>query len=903
MNKYSILYGISGLLLFYSCNDKSSLGNLTCEYRHDPFAIETGSPSLSWMLKGNGFNLHQTSYQILVADSREKLNADNSNIWNSGIVKSDKSIQITYGGIPLKADKTYYWKVGVTTNRNKHTKWSQTAFWRQVETNPKKQWIGYHVATDKPDCISSIWYRYTFTIKGHIEGPVYADVGTPGFYELYINGCRVGNDMMSPSVSGKDKRTFYVTYDITKYLKTGKNVIGAWIGKGWFGPGAIPFHFSSRIPIVDSDDLQILCSNDWKASKSCYETLGTWDWNQFGGECLNANKMDVRWNTIDFDDSGWDHAHIVNAPSPFIEAQPCELNRHSEKHTAKITPIGNKWYELDFGTNMTGYASMLLPNLQKDDTVRIYYADRRWHSLHADSTPAGIVRSGGGDKVFGLGKDSVRYQTHNQMDMFISSGKKKERFMSKFNCHGFRYAIIEGCKSKPEDVAAYCLETNLKRIGYFTCSDTLLNRMHQVDDRTMRSLNQGAVYVDCPTRERLGYGDGQVSVESSIMNYYMPNFYRKFAKDWILRQDTTMGKLPNVAPNYQGGGGLGWGGIVASIVWRNYLYNGDEELLNFGYQPMMRYLNYIESKCVNNIYMGEKDRWQSIGDWLAPGRGMDSNNWPKDEWNNFFNNCYRVILWRIQLAAAKTLDKREDIAMCQKKIDDIIPQINKRYFDEKNGIYVSYEQTYLLMPLVAEIVPMQYKNQMQIKLIEKIRSQKSVGTGMFGTYFLINYLQEKNQNELLYQITNHTKYPGWGYMLSQGATTWWEQWNGFWSNIHSCFTSLDSWFYEGLAGIRPNFKSPGMKEFIINPSFVPSLSFVKAQTESMYGIIKSEWTRQGNNIILKVEIPSNTKSTVIIPPSYHLISINHVKDTKNMIKENRVDLPSGQYKIKCQEIR
>lgn len=477
------------------------------------------------------------------------------------------------------------------------------------------------------------------------------------------------------------------------------------------------------------------------------------------------------------------------------------------------------------------------------------------------------------------------------MDILIGSGDGDDEFKSKFNYHGFRYVIVEGsCEISDKSVSCF-VETDLKRVGHFECSNDLLNKMHEVNDRTMRALNLGGVYVDCPTRERLGYGDAQVSIESSIMNYYMPNFYRKFIKDWVLRQDPITGAMPNVAPNYSGGGGLGWPGIVAAMTWKNYLYYGDKEILEYSYDSMRSYLDYIESRCVNGIYKAPNKKWESIGDWLAPGRGMDTNNWPSKELSDFFNNCYRVILWRIQYLSARALNKESDALYCERKIEKLRKDIHEFYYKEKEQIYVSDEQTYLLMPLISGIVPESLEEIIEGKLIKSLSSKNKIGTGMLGTYFLIQYLQEKGYNELLYKLVSHQDYPGWGYMILQGATIWWEQWNGYWSHIHSCFTSLDGWFYQGIAGIRPCEEFPGMKKIVIRPTFTNDLEYIDVSTESLYGKICVSWNRKNDDVLLNVEIPSNSSALLSLPKGYYI-------DYNNSITSD-IELKSGKYSFVC----
>lgn len=858
-----LLYGSVISVLFAQ---KPVVFDLKCEYQTTPLAIESSVPHLSWKIKASErVGVMQHAYQILVAETKEKLQPNEADCWDSELTVSDESVQIPYGGSPVKAGNVYYWTVRVIDNFGKESAWSEPAMWRHSSPDPKMVWIGLSDTENKNDHVASIQFRKLFELKEKPLKEVYASISSPGYYELYINGKRVGTDLLSPAVTGKDKRTFYVTYEISKYLRNGKNVVAIWTGKGWFGAETLPLAFHAEIT-QGKEKITIATDHTWKATPSCYTTLGTWNWHEFGGETLDARKIVSEWNLLSFNDSHWSNVSVVDAPSPSIVAQQCELNRKGKPfESTDIQRIGDSRYVIDFGKNLTGIMKLTMKQMNYGDTVIIYYADRFCGGAASEKSPAGDIKGSMSDILFSQGTDTFRYAVYNQKDIYIAAGKKREIFESKFNHHGYRYAIVEGIKEAPIEAVSALIETDLERIGSFSCSNSLFNELHKVNDWTMRCLNQGSVYVDCPTRERLGYGDGQVSVESSIYNYYMPNFYRKFVTDWILRQDPRTGRLPNVAPNYQGGGGLGWAGIVAAMTWRNYLYYKDVELLEYAYQPMMFYLENIESRCVDNIFHGDKDPWQSIGDWLAPGRGMDTDQWPDSTCNNFFNNCYRVYLWRIQLKAAKALGKDEDIALCTKKLQEIVPLIHKTYYNEETGIYVSKEQTYLLMPLMADIVPDTLKEDIKKRLENNILQRGSIGTGMLGTYFLIHYLQEIDRNDLLYKMIAHQNYPGWGYMLSQGATTWWEQWNGYWSQIHSCFSSLDGWFYQGLAGIQPINDTAGLKEFRIKPAFLPQLNYVDAVTQSMYGQIKSSWKREAKSVLLTIEVPPNSTALLSLP--------------------------------------
>lgn len=861
------IYYIISIFILISCGEPYKATHLTCDYKTNPIALENANPRLSWRVESDDRGFEQYAYQIIVAESKDALNREDGHIWNSGKVISHNSVQVPYEGELLLPKKCYYWRVKVWRDKDQEEGvWSSPSFWRQVAPNPSMSWIGYKDKGDRNDYVSSVWFRKNIDITEIPNEDIFADISTTGYYELYINGKKVGDDVLSPSVSGMDKRTFYVTYNIKDYLKKGVNTIGIWVARGWNGTDVIPVAFNCEIA-QNNNLLEVKSDTSWRASTSHYATIGEWRWGNFGGELIDANRSVKDWNLQSCDDSSWSKVSPLDSPSPIIVAQPCELNRESDPIAAqKITSLDNGCYEIDFGRALTGNYKVEFPKMAKGDSVTLYFGDVKWSYEGGAETPAGTIGVSpfGAEILFSSGGEPCRYTSFKQKSIYVASGESGELFESKFNPLAFRYIIVEGLKEAPLTASAALVETDLNAVGSFECSDTLLMNMHTVNDWTMRCLNQGGVYVDCPHRERLGYGDGQVSVESSIVNYYMPQFYRKFVSDWALRQDS-IGMIPNVAPIGQGGGGPAWPGLLAAITWRNYLYYGDIALLEELYPTMSRYLESLEFKCEDNILRKYGDEWSSIGDWLAPNRGMDGSNWPNVRMSEFFNNCYRVYLWDINRKAALALGRKEDAEYCKEKIDIIRPLIHQEFYDEVNQCYPSEEQPYLVMPLMAGVVPDSLKEDIWSRLESRIVEKSVVETGMLGTYFLINYLSDLGRDDLLYRLVAHENYPGWGYMLSQGATVWWEQWNGYYSHMHSVFTSLDSWFYQGIAGIKIKDEQSGMRNFAIKPAFDLPINYVSAKTESMYGVIKSEWKRDGDNILFNVIVPPNSSAEITIP--------------------------------------
>ena len=859
--------------------------DLRCEYLCSPLAIDTPQPRLSWILQSEQRGREQTAYRVLVSSKADLLSKDQGDLWDSGKVESDQTTQVAYAGKPLASRMQCFWKVQVWDNDNKALAWSCPATWSMgflKAEDWRAKWLRYGEKTTAAKETStgapSPWLRKTFVLEDKPKQG-FAYVNVLGYHEFYVNGQKVGAAVLGPAVSDYRARSFYVTYDIAPLLRKGRNCVGLWLGRGWHvtsSPGvevAGPLvRFQAEI-VAGGKNVEIVSDETWKCTASPYTTLGPWCWDQFGGERYDARLNNPAWNTTDYDDSQWAGVEVTSPPDSPAQSQMCPQNRIGQRIPAvACRDMGNGRWEVDFGTNLSGWLRMRLPPLTTGQRIVIRYADQRDKPSPPKDAPPGTIWTGS-DETFETAGGTIRYQTFHQADEFISAGRPGEEFCSKFNYHGFRYAIIEGLPTKPSlsEVEALLIESDLESVGSFTCSNELLNRIYRLNLWTIRCLNLGGYMVDCPHRERLGYGDGQVSAETCLMNLWMPNFYAKWLGDWRDGQDRKTGDLPHVAPrvNPDGGGGPGWGGSLAALAWRTYLHYGDRRVLEESYDAMRRYVDYLEGRCVNGILRTYGGKWDFIGDWVPPGRGMDTSKWPSAHSNEIFNNCYRVYLWELLEKAASALRREDEVRRCRAKLGEIRPLIHQAFYDPSKHTYVLEEQPYQCFPLLVGVVPPSERNAVLRTLENGILGQRGghLDSGMLGTYFLIQYLPTIQRNDLLFTIANQKTYPGWGYMLEQGATTMWEQWNGYSSQIHSCFTSIAGWFHNGLGGIQPDLAAPGFKNTIIRPAVVGDLTWVKSSHRSIHGTIVSNWRCEKDIFTLDVTIPANTTATVYVPTS------------------------------------
>ena len=373
--------------------------------------------------------------------------------------------------------------------------------------------------------------------------------------------------------------------------------------------------------------------------------------------------------------------------------------------------------------------------------------------------------------------------------------------------------------------------------------------------------------VDCPHRERMGYGgDAHATMETAMTNFGMGAFYTKWLGDWrdVQKPD---GDLPYTAPTYFGGGGPAWSGICVTLPWQVYLHYGDRRILETCYPMMQRWIAFLNTKAKNHQLQPWGGEWDFLGDWVPPGKGQDRSTRVDERSTLMFNNCYYLDNVTTVAKIADLLGKPEEAAAYRKEAAAIAEATHKAFFDPKTNGYANGTQLYEAMPILIGVTPAPLRPAVLNRLADEILVQKKghVDTGIHGTYYLIKTLLGQNRNDLVFTMVNQKTYPGWGYMLEQGATTLWEQWDGENSLLHSSFVSVGSWFIEGIAGIQLDPAQPGYKHFFIRPGIVGDLTSAQTLFRSLYGDIVSDWKVSRDELTLRVEVPVNTTATVFVP--------------------------------------
>jgi alpha-L-rhamnosidase len=853
--------------------------DLQCEYLARPLGIDVKQPRLSWRLTAvnpRQRGQRQTAYRILVASSQALLARDKGDLWDSGIIESDQSNLVVYNGSPLSAHMRCYWKVQVRDHKGAIPAWSAPAEWTMGMLNPSDwsaQWVGaeqkfvkIEELPPKGDHLADPWFRKVIILK---DKPCRASIyiASVGYHELYVNGNKVTDAVLMPNVADHTKRARYVTYEIADHLRSGRNVIGLWLGTSWSVYPLYKTDDKPQTPIViaqahiemPNGQIRSLGTDEtWKTHPSPNAMLGTWMFTDFGGEYYNADKEVPNWCRADLDDSNWRPATVYE-PKLTLSAEILEPNRRIRKiEPVAVEKVEGEGYRVDMGVNFAGIVELDVKG-RPGDIIELQWSE-----------------------------DEKKLMTHKLRSAYRIGPAGRGTFGNRFNYGSGRWILIKGLGCEPElkDIRGYMVRTDFERAGRFECSNKLLNDIYDIVLWTFENLSLGGYVVDCPQRERMGYGgDAHATTQTAMNNYHLGPFYTKWSQDWRdtqgkdsawgLGEKSTnqnapqqAGNLPYTAPTYWGGGGPAWSGYCVTLPWYMYRHYGDIRIMEENFDTIQRWLAFLETKSQNDMLVRWGGKWDFLGDWLWPGaEGVNGDT----RETLFFNNCYW--LYNLQTAAkiAEALGKGDIAAKHLRRADTVRKAVHKEFFDPEENGYVNNLQAYLAAALLVDLPPEKLRPAVWKRFEDEILIHRKghFWGGITGGYFIVKNMLQFDRTDLMFEMATKEDYPGWGDMLRRGAKTMWEAWDGQNSLLHSSYLHIGAWFIEGLGGIRPDPAGPGYKRFIIKPG-IPrdrALDWVKTKFESAYGTIRSDWQIRDGVITLEIVVPPNATATVYMPTS------------------------------------
>jgi alpha-L-rhamnosidase len=857
------------LFLIVGCVNQTTksiaVKNVLCEYAENPINVDSSRPRFSWTLESSLRGQKQTAFQVLVATNEAHLKKEIGDAWDSGKVESDQSGNVLYDGMQLQSNRTYYWKVRVWERDGVVSKYSKTAKFG-IALLDAKEWQAHWIGTGSPkeprsekgyfDNITdpattdiqadegSTLLRKTFEFDKPIKNARLYVCGL-GYYELSLNGQRIGEHVLNPAKTNYRKQILYDTYDVTNDLNSGANAVGIHLGNGWFNPpkkwwswrmqwfGAKRAIFQLHIEFEDGSTKTFISDDSWKTApgpivKSCI----------YDGEIYDANLVKQGWNQSNFDDSAWENVKIVEAPGGEMISQMMEPIKVIE--TLKPVALENPEpgvYVYDMGQNFSGWARLKVKGA-KGDTIVLAFAENKLET----------------GKI-----DTISNNKAKTTDTFILNGTGTEIFEPTFTFHGFRYVQMTGFPGEPtiDNLEGRVVHSDVEPVGHFTCSDAEINHIHKCTLWSQKSNLMG-IPTDCPQRdERLGWlGDAHVTAEEAMLNFHMPLFYKNWLSGIQSNRNVKTGDICYISPRPHGELGTpAWSSGYLLIIWYYYLQYNDTQIVAEHFDTMKQYVDLLHSRAKK--YILPHDRY---GDWVSVVKDWDRGK-PES-----VATAYLYYDATIVSEAAKLLGLSDDALYYANLAEKIKAAYNRRFFDPKTNQYESGTQMSNAFPLFLDIVPENHKDAVLQNLVDDItiKNRGHVTTGILGTKYMIEALTNNGRTDVAYQLVKQKEHPGWLDMI-KNRTTLSERWTLRGSNNHVMFGSIDTWFYRILAGINIDDAQPGFEHIFIKPVIPEDLSFVDASLQTIRGKVSSRWDVSDGDVRLRIVIPVNSSATVYVP--------------------------------------
>ena len=846
---------------------------LKCESLTDPLAIDNACPHFSWKMTGGGKGAHSTAYQILVATELDRLNENDADLWNSGKVKCSGSTGIIYGGERLESRVHAWWKVRVWDAAGKPSRWSRPASFGvgllcDSDWDQNTEYIAIKQPDEGKDIHISPLFRKSFVYRSGPE-KVLLHINSLGYHDAYINGRPVTSSVLNPAVSQHPKRSLVTTYDVSDLLQEGENEIVIWAGIGWY---------LKRIPGVVSGGPYVRAQLE-KTGVGGYEILArtdsTWEAADigryyYGRSWVNGEVFDVRKSVKDFTRESlsaarWQPVLVGDIPVHRVSPQMCEQNIFYRTYRpVSVHKVADSSYVYDLGHVFAGFVEIDMPVVEDGKSVKFFYED------------------------FYLEKPEDFRDMKLFADEYIGDGRTAGRYSNKFQYKALRYLKIQGL-AQPLDFSAItgrAITTGYDGDSEFACSDEDMNAIHDMVHKTMKALTLGGYMVDCPHHEKLGYGgDGNASTPTFQTMYNAAPLYLNWLQAWADSQRVN-GDLPHTAPNpNRAGGGPYWCEFVIAASWQSYLNYGDSRMMERFYPVMEKWLAFAESHKKNGLLQnwGDTDyRWWYLGDWATP-TGIDQ----KDSLSiNIVSNCVLSESYLTMSKIAKALGKDEQARLYQAKHLEQNSALHREFFDPQKNSYSTGTQIDLVYPMLVGAVPEDCVAAVEETLRAETagRFKGHLSAGLVGVPVITQWATREMKTKFLYDMLKKRDYPGYLYMLDNGADLTWEHWNGRRSRVHNCYNGIGSWFYQALAGINPDESAPGYRNIIIRPQVIDDITWVKASKDTPYGRLEVRWETSGNDFVLAVKIPVGSTATVFMPDG------------------SRRSLCSGTHKLSCSRL-
>ena len=855
-------------LMFLSLS-KLTPSELSCEHQQQPLVDKT-TPHLSWKNVSDEQGAGQSAYRIRVT---KRQGGKEIVVWDSGKVISDNSLYIPYGGEPLVSSCDYSWQVKVWDSNNKASQWSKKAYWHTGKLSSDvwwAQWIGapwqgedsYDIEWAKrtkknsrprvdlkriEDVTPSPLFRKEFEVKGGIRSARFYGTGL-GYFELYLNGERIGNDYFAPNQTNYTKRpllgtrsiaiedpfneylVMYLSYDLTPYIQRGKNCVGAILGNGFYnlieywpsmGYGTPRLFGQIEIEYTDGSRHYIPTNSSWRCTKSAI----TAD-QLYLGEHYDARLEHNGWATADYDDSAWEQSVVKQAPCGKLVAQNGPADRIIKRYApTSIVKQEDGALLVSFPEEISGWVELKNLALSRGQKIDIKYVN----------------------------------ESFNGSNSYIAKGEGKESYHARFTWFVFSQVEIRGVENlSTKQIEAQAVSSDVASVAEFHSSNETLNGLHKAWRLTQLDNMHGSVPSDCPHRERMAYtGDGQLASVMAMHNFDVSAFYNKWIRD-IRGAQIANGYVANAAPwQPGGGGGPAWGSSIAIIPWEHYMHYGDRRVLEESYKPIKDYIAWAERwvDADGIMEVKEKIRWVRLGDWISPQNRLPH---PATVHTFYYYTCVDIAA-KIAEILGNEVDKAHYVALRERAVK----AYHNRFYNAEERTYGNYGANILALR-------MGMSGEYQQIALEALKRNIAEADGLFftgiiGTRYIFDMLCEMGEVDLAYSMITKRTMPSFGYWLEQGSTTLWESWEGRkgLSKNHPMWGGGLTWIYRYLGGLKAI--EPGFRSFEIAPLVPKGLDHLRYSLNTVYGKIEIAWRVENGEFTLNCTVPAGTTAMIKLP--------------------------------------
>lgn len=721
-------------------------------------------------------------------------------------------------------------------------------------------WAGRMIA---PACDAGEGTRASFVAREFRLDGVPAEallhVTALGLYRAFVNGVRVGDDLLTPGWTCYDDRIAFQTYDIAALLRPGANRIEIWLGDGWYR-GRLMWALN---PIIDTWGSRMAALAEVVAGGSVIlATDGSWT-----AGFLPVLRNGIYWGE-DVD------ARIPVADSHGVEVLDFDtrlLVPHEAGAVKELPPIApvDSWDDAgrtvwDFGQNTGGYLRFTVEG-EAGATVRFEHSE--------------VMAPG---RVW----DNRNYRSARAELHYTLKGGAAETYAPMFTFMGFRYAraTITG-KARVVKMDFVPITSVPDLAGGFTCGVAEVNRLVWNTIWSQRS-NFIEVPTDCPQRdERLGWtGDAQVFAGTACWLADSERFLKKYLRD-VRHDQRADGAVPHFSPDptrmkpISGrgtwAGSTGWGDVITVMPWQLYLHYGDKGVLEENFPAMLRWLDYLWSISDGPVIRPPSDwgaKGFTFGDWIQP---VGDNRKPRP---TIADDCAATIYHFISndLAAriAHLIGAPEEAAL-RARAEEIRAAFRHEFF-APSGRIAHNDQTSWGLAFLYGLVPPEYHEAGKAYFRKVVEDADGlIGTGFIGTPAILPALTLHGMADLAERLLLNRKVPGWLYQVDRGATSIWERWDALGedgtiydpdmnSYNHYAYGAVCQWLFEGVAGVAPREDAPGFDAVTLDPLILPALSPVAAWHDCRHGRIEAGWSLSGDTVTYRVNLPEGCRGVLAV---------------------------------------